>query len=162
MSRRRGKRKFAWNGINVGLTIPPDTVNDIFYLHIPGELSDDDITLHRIIGRLSLENVDTADSSVQMGATLAFVELDELQNATTDIDPLGAFLEDFSRKNILWHKMFTANASSASNNYWREFEIDVSAKRRMTQNHAIALFLRANSANDMRYEGRLRALFSMS
>ena len=159
---RKSRRPYAWNGINIGQTAPADTNTDLFYIHIPNELSDDDVTLIRIIGRISVENLDVNNNSLRMGVTIFMAELDDLGVSTTDIDPLGLNLEDFARKNVLWHKRVTFRGSGVTNNYWRDWEVDVSAKRKLTQTRGIAVAIKGNVANDWQYEGQFRGLFQLS
>ena len=163
MGRRQGRRRSVeWNGIKISGTKPTDTLLDLYYIHAPQELSDDECTLLRIVGRVSLENVDTAQQNLNLGFGLAIVELDELAASVSDLDPIGSNFEDFARKNWLFKWRASFNDSTTSNNYWREIPFDVRGKRKLTATSAIVAAFRGGTANDWRYEGDIRALFMMT
>ena len=144
------------------MTVLPDTVSDVYYIHAPDEVSDNEVTLIRVVGRYDLENIDSADTDVRMGVTLAVVQLDGAGVMVDDIDPIGDSINDYTNKAQIYRNYETFSGSSSSNAYHVNNRIDLRAKRKMSENQALVAVFRADSANDGRYFGHFRALFLLS
>ena len=154
--------EYQWDGINTGNQSPNDTLLDVYYPYIPGELQDEVIVHQFTVINGYIENVDSAQSDLDIGIMLARVNLDGSQVMVDDLDPLGSSLEDFQNKNILYRNRRNYRGSATTNNYFTIFQdVKVKTKRKLNGQQGLALLVRGSAANDWRYDLDVRSLFKV-
>ena len=158
----RVKVDYQWDGIYSGPVAPADTVKDVYYIYSPGELENDIITCERVILNGYIENIDSANTDVQIGVIIARVNVDGAGLMVDDLDPLNTNLEDFQNKNIMWRAKYGFRGSAATNNYWHRWnDLNIKTKRTLNAWQALVLIVRGSDASDWQYDFDLRGLFKV-
>ncbi len=113
----------------------------------------------RTIVKGSIENVDSAQTSLNLGWGIIVSRLYEDESRPAS-DPLSADV-DTARQPWLYLERQNFGASSATNNYFREVDVDVSSRRRISDSEELSLWVRGSVASDWQYFFDVRCLLRL-
>ncbi len=158
--RRRGaRRQMLWCGSRFSAS-PADTVADVhpIYSRVIGSTAGP-ATVLRTIVRGSIENIDSAQGSLNIGWGIIVSRFFEDESRPTH-DPLSSDVDVTRQPWLMLHRE-NFGASSATNNYWRAIDIDVKGRRKVDQSEELALWVRGSVASDWKYFFDVRVLLAI-
>ncbi len=161
LGRRGGGRatKLMWVGSRFSAT-PADATADVqvIYSRAIGSYVGP-ATILRTIVKGSIENIDSAQTSLNIGWGIIISRLYEDESRPAS-DPLSADV-DTARQPWLYLHRENFGASSSTNNYWRAIDVDVRGKRRISDSDELSLWVRGSVASDWKYFFDCRCLLRL-